>query len=244
MQLIIDSLPLLWSGLLTTFKLAILTLLLTAIISLFVGIMSVSRYRLLRILALIYVEFFRDIPLVVNLLFVYFGAPLIGLSLDPFSAALVSFTTWGSANGSEIIRGGFNAIPKHQRESALALGLRPSETLFMVLLPQIVLPILPPFTGLFSLLIQATSLASMVGATEFLRTAKIIVERTTLMTGESPAFMVFGFVLCVYFCICYCLNLFTAWLERKITVARTVHQNDSASDDEHGAAAPASAGKA
>lgn len=226
MQLIIDSLPLLWRGLIVTFQLASLTLLFTAFISLFVGIASVSRYWILRALAVIYVEFFRDIPLVVNLLFVYFGAPLVGLALDPFTAALVSFTSWGSANGAEIIRGGFNALAKHQRESAQALGLRSWETMFLVLLPQIMLPILPAFTGLFSLLIQATSLATLVGATEFLRSAKIIVERQTMMTGESPAFLVFGFVLCVYFVICYSLNLFTAWLERRIVTARTVHRHE------------------
>lgn len=98
--------------------------------------------------------------------------------------------------------------------------------MFLVLLPQIMLPILPAFTGLFSLLIQATSLATLVGATEFLRSAKIIVERQTMMTGESPAFLVFGFVLCVYFVICYSLNLFTAWLERRIVTARTVHRHE------------------
>lgn len=230
MQLIIDSLPLLWRGLIVTFQLASLTLLLTAFISMFFGIMSVSRYRGLRLIALVFVEVFRDIPLVVNLLFVYFGAPLVGLSLDPFASALVSLTTWGSANGSEIIRGGFNALPKHQRESALALGLRPWETLFFVQIPQIMLPIIPSFTGLFSLLIQATSLATLVGASEFLRTSKIIVERTTMMTGESPAFAVFGFVLCVYFVICFSLNLFTAWLERRIESAQTVHNHMSTED--------------
>ncbi|WP_045024611.1 amino acid ABC transporter permease [Agrobacterium arsenijevicii] len=230
MQLIIESLPLLWRGLIVTFQLASLTLLLTAIISLIVGIMSVSRNRGFRIFAIAFVEFFRDIPLVVNLLFVYFGAPLIGLSLDPFMAALASLTSWGSANGSEIIRGGFNALSKHQRESAMALGLRPWETIFLVLLPQILLPILPSFTGLFSLLIQATSLATLVGASEFLRTSKIIVERTTMMTGESPAFAVYGFVLCVYFVICFSLNLLTAWLEKRIITARTVHRHAGGGD--------------
>lgn len=224
MQLILDSLPLLWKGLVVTFELASLTLLLTAVISLFLGIMSVSRRRAFRIVALVYVEFFRDIPVVVNLLFVYFGAPLVGLSLDPFAAALVSLTSWGSANGSEIIRGGFKALPKHQRESALALGLRPWEITFLVLLPQILLPILPSFTGLFSMLIQATSLASLVGTAEFLRTSKIIVESTTMMTGDSPAFAVYGFVLCVYFAICFSLNMLTAWLEKRIVTARTVHR--------------------
>ncbi|WP_138464366.1 amino acid ABC transporter permease [Poseidonocella sp. HB161398] len=224
MDLIIESLPLLGKGLVVTFQLALSALFLTTIVSFAVGIAAVSRFRALRILSVIYVEVFRDIPLVVNLLFVYFGAPLVGLSLDPFAAALVSFTSWGSANGAEIIRGGFKSIPKHQRESAVALGMRPAETMALVLLPQILLPILPAFTGLFSILIQSTALATMVGATEFLRTAQIIVERTTMMTGMSPAFAVYGFVLCVYFVICFSLNLLTAWLERRIARSRSAHR--------------------
>lgn len=101
----------------------------------------------------------------------------------------------------------------------------------MVLVPQIILPIIPSFTGLFSLLIQATSLATLVGASEFLRTSKIIVERTTMMTGESPAFAVYGFVLCVYFVICFSLNMLTAWMERRIVAARTVHHHAMAESE-------------
>lgn len=222
MQLILDSLPLLWRGLLVTFQLALLTLALTLVVSLAIGLMSVSRRAVLRGVARAFVELFRDIPLVVNILFVYFGAPLVGLSLSPFAAALVSLTTYGSANGAEIIRGGLTALPRHQAESAAALGLRPAERMLFILLPQILLPVIPAFTGLFSLMVQATSLATMVGATEFLRTAEIIVERTTMMTGESPAFAVYGVVLCVYFVICFSLNLLTAALERRINTTRAV----------------------
>ncbi|MCF3935197.1 amino acid ABC transporter permease [Acuticoccus sp. M5D2P5] len=221
MDIIIQTLPLLWRGLITTFQLALITLALVAVISVVFGIMSVSRHRWARWVTTLYVEFFRGIPLIVNLLFTYFGAPLVGLSLDPFSSAVVSLTTWGAANGAEIVRGGFAAIPRHQGESAAALAMRPWETMWYILLPQIILPVLPSFTGLFSILIQATSLASLVGAMEFLRTSQIIVERSTLMTGHSPAFVVFGFVLIVYFVICFSLNLFTAWLERTIGRRRT-----------------------
>ncbi|WP_366555684.1 amino acid ABC transporter permease [Aquibaculum sediminis] len=217
MELIQSSLPLFIRGLTVTFQLALTTLAIASIISLFFGLMGVSRHRPLRWVSIAYVEFFRDIPLVVNLLFVYFGAPLIGIPLEPFWSAVVSLSTWGGANGAEIVRGGFSAIPKHQRESAMALGLSPWEIMVYVLLPQIVLPIIPPFTGLFSILIQATSLASLVGAMEFFRTAQIIVERTTMMTGFSPAFTIFGFVLCVYFVICFSLAMLTKRLERYLT---------------------------
>lgn len=217
MDLIIESLPLLAKGLSVTFQLAVLTLLYSTVLSVAFGIMGASRHRALRVIAMIYVEFCRDIPLVVNLLFVYFGAPLIGIPLDPFMAALVSFTSWGGANGAEIVRGGFNAISKHQRESAMALGLKPWETVCFVLAPQILLPIIPAFTGLFSVLIQATSLASLVGALELFRTSQIIVERSTMMTGYSPAFTVFGLILCVYFVICYSLTWLSRLLEKRLS---------------------------
>lgn len=217
MDSILDSLPLLFRGLVTTFEIALLTLFCASILSTLFGLMGASRHWYLRVITMVYVEFFRDIPLVVNLLFVYFGAPLIGIPLDPFSAALVSFSSWGGANGAEIVRGGFNALPKHQRESAMALGLKPWENVVFVLLPQVVLPIIPPFAGLFSILIQATSLASLVGALEFFRTAQIIVEKSTLMTGYSPAFTVYGFVLCVYFVVCYTLTWLTRRLEKRLS---------------------------
>jgi polar amino acid transport system permease protein len=214
MQLIIDSFPLFLQGLANTFKLALTTLLFSTIVAIIFGLMSISRFRLVRWTARSLVEFVRAIPLVVNLLFVYFGAPLVGVPLDPFAAATIGLTSWGAANGAEIVRGGFNAVSKHQRESAMALGLRGWEIMVYVLAPQVLLPIIPPFTGLFSVLVQATSLASLIGTLEFLRTAQIVVERTTLMTGFSPAFLVYGFVLIVYFVICFSLAGATKILER------------------------------
>ena len=217
MSLIIESLPLFLQGLLNTFRLALVALLLSTVIAVLFGLMSISPFRIVRWIALAFVEFFRDIPLIVNLLFVYFGAPLIGVPLDPFAAAIVGLTSWGGANGAEIVRGGFNAVARHQRESAMALGLKGWEILVFVLAPQVLLPIIPPFTGLFSVLIQATSLASLIGTLELLRTAQIVIERSTLMTGFSPAFAVFGFVLVVYFIICFALSNLTRALERYLS---------------------------
>lgn len=216
MDLLLANSTIFISGLVHTFQLAAATLVCATVISILIGLMSVMRHRWARIVALCYVEFFRDIPLLVNLLFVYFGAPLVGVPLSPFWAALVSLTLWGGANGAEIVRGGINAVPRHQTVSAVALGLRPWEIYRYVIIPQALLPILPPFTGLFTLLIQATSLASLVGVAEFFRIGNIVVERTTMQEGHSPAFLVYGFVLLTYFAICSVLTMFTRRLERKL----------------------------
>lgn len=228
MQLFIDNFGFFLTGLGWTFKLAGVTLFFATLLSAIVGTMSVTRIKALQWFALVYVEIFRDIPLLVNVLFVYFGAPLIGIPLDPFSASTVSFSIWGSANGAEIVRGAFNAVPRHQRVSAEALGLKPWEIYWYVLLPQALLPMLPPFTGLFTLLVQATSLASLVGVTEFFRVAQIVTERTTISSGESPAFLVYGGVLLTYYVICSALTMTTRWLERRVASRTTSARPTSA----------------
>ncbi len=216
MQLLFDNWYLFARGMAETFQLAAATLACATVVSLAVGILSVLRYRWARVAALCYVEFFRDIPLLVNLLFVYFGAPLLGVPLSPYWASLVSLSLWGGANGAEIVRGGINSVPGHQTASAVALGLGPWDIFRFIILPQALLPILPPFTGLFTLLVQATSLASLVGVTEFFRIGNIIVERTTIQEGESPAFLVYGFVLLCYFAVCSVLTALTRRLERRL----------------------------
>ena len=216
MQLILDNFGLFAAGLGWTFRLAVVTLLIATVISAIIGTLSVTRSRVLRAIALIYVEFFRDIPLLVNVLFVFFGAPLVGIPLEPFGAATISFSLWGGANGAEIVRGGFNAVPRHQRESAIALGLKPWEIYCFVLAPQALLPMLPPFAGLFTLLVQATSLASLVGVPELFRIGQIVIERTTMMSGYSPAFAIYGGLLIVYYVICSVLTAGTRWLELRI----------------------------
>ena len=214
------NMPLFLQGIIWTFELASITLLLSAVFSVLIGVISITRFRFLRLLALGYVEFFRGVPLIVNVLFVFFGGPLLGLSLGPFQSAVISFTLWGSANGAEIVRGGLNSVPKHQLTSAMALGLKPWEIFTFVQAPQALLPILPPFTGLFTVLVQATSLASVVGLTEFFRAAQIIVERETIVTGHNPAYLIYGFVLLGYMSICTLLTALTKRLEAKVSNRR------------------------
>jgi len=187
--LLLDNLGFFLSGLEFTIRLALLTLVCAIVVSLLIGLMSVSQWRALRVAALCYVEFWRDIPLLVNLLFIYFGAPLVGVPLKPFTAALLSLTL---------------------------LGLKRWEIYRYVVLPQALMPILPPMTGLCTTLVQATSLASLVGVNEFFRIAQIVVERTTMQSGHSPAFLVYGFALMVYFAICSALTWLSRYFEQRL----------------------------
>ncbi len=186
MDLLIRNLPFILQGLAMTLGLALATLFFATLISFVLGTLATLRFGWLRVIVKIYVEVFRDIPLVVNIFFVFFVAPLFGLELSPFAAVTVGLSLWGSANGIEIVRGGFSAVPKHQWQSAAALGLKTWEIYLFITGPQALRAILPPFVGLLTLLVQATSLGALVGVNEFFKVGQIIVERTTMMEGWNP----------------------------------------------------------
>jgi polar amino acid transport system permease protein len=213
-QIILENRTFILAGLAKTLALAGVTLLCSTVIGVLLGVFAVTRFRALRWIVRAYVELFRDVPLIVNIFFIFFGVPLVlsGVEMTPFVAVTVGLSLWGGANGAEIVRGGLAAVPRHQWESATALGLRTWQVFVFVVGPQAVTPILPPFTGLLTLLVQATSLGALVGVGEFLRVGQIIVERTTVMEGQSPAFTVYLTVLVVYFVICSTLT----WLSRRL----------------------------
>lgn len=216
MSLILENWSFIIQGLGMTFALAGVTLAFSTLISLALGTLAVARFPVLRWAVRVYVELFRDIPLIVNIFFIFFGAPLFGLDLGPFAAVTVGLSLWGGANGTEIVRAGLQSVPQHQWLSAMALGLRTRQIFLHIVGPQALKAILPPFTGLLTLLVQATSLGALVGVGEFLKVGQIIVERTTVMEGASPAFSVYAVVLLVYFVICSALTWLSRYLERRL----------------------------
>ncbi|WP_336509991.1 amino acid ABC transporter permease [Agrobacterium tumefaciens] len=160
------------------------------------------------------VECLRDIPLMVTVLMVYFVLPHAGLSLNPFWSSALSVSVWGGANGAHIIRAGLLSVPIGQREAALSSGLRSWKGLLLVVLPQAMPIILPPYVSLVTGLVQASSLGSVLGVNELLRSAQILIEQTTISRGGSPAYLVYGAILVVYFALCWSISALGARLER------------------------------
>lgn len=156
--------------------------------------------------AYLVVEVLRDIPLMVAVLLTYFVLPNVGLSLDPFWSTSLSISLWGGANGAQIIRAGLMSVPFAQRETAAAFGLRSWKGLVFVVLPQAMPVILPPYVSLLTALVQATSLGAVVGVHELLRSAQVLIEQTTISRGGSPAFLVYGFILIIYFVLCWLIS--------------------------------------
>ncbi len=202
-------------GLGFTIALAVVTLICSTVIGVVLGGVGTLSHPVPRLLVRSYVNVLRGIPLIVNVLFVYFVAPMFGLALNSFTAAALSLSLWGGANCAEIVRGGLQAVPLGQREAARALALPRLVGFRKVILPQALRPIIPAMAGMFTLLVQSTALASLVGVPELFRNAGIVVERAVIQQGSSPAFLVYGAVLLTYFVVCSFLTRMTRDLERR-----------------------------
>ncbi|MDB5415712.1 MAG: amino acid transporter permease [Rubritepida sp.] len=216
LDLIRANAPLLLIGLRSTLYLAAVTLVAATGIGVLLGTLATLRPRWIRALSALYVEVFRDIPLIVTIFAIFFGGPFLGVPLEPFPAVALGLSLWGGANGAEIVRGGLQSIPHGQREAATALGLHLWKIYLLILWPQALRAMLPAFTGLLALIVQSTSLGALVGVTEFLKAGGLIIETSTVMRGVNPAFGVYGFVLLVYFAICSVITALSRWLERRL----------------------------
>ncbi|MBI3821846.1 MAG: ABC transporter permease subunit [Planctomycetes bacterium] len=130
----------------------------------------------LRWLAIVYVEFFRGIPVLLLLYFLYFGLPKLGISLDPLTVAILGFGMNYAAYEAEIYRNGIQAVPIGQWEAAASLGMSPALTFRRIVFPQSIRVILPPMTNDFIALFKDTSIVSVVSVIELSKQYQILTK--------------------------------------------------------------------
>jgi polar amino acid transport system permease protein len=161
------------SGTMVSLSVFFLTLLFSIPLALPVALARRSRSQLLRAPVSFYVLVMRGTPLILQLIFVYF-APyyLFGISYDRFTAVIIAFAVNYAAYFAEIYRGGIDAIPKGQWEAAKVLGLTRTQTLFKIILPQVVRRILPAMGNEVITLVKDTALAQTIGVAELFRAAQ------------------------------------------------------------------------
>lgn len=164
-----------------------------------------------------YLQLFRGLPVLVTLFMVFFVSPSLGLSLESTTAAIVGLSLWGSANVMEVARGAVRSIPAAQSEAAFALGFGWASVMRLVVLPQARRRMLPPTVNLTVDLIQATTLASLIGVVEVLQRSRQAVEYYQLSAGDGHATPILAAVLAFFFVICYPLTLLAGRMERRST---------------------------
>lgn len=208
------------SGLWLTVQLSVISLLGSVVIGTFVAIARISPLAPLRWLGTSFVEFFRNTPLLVQLFFLFFAAPLIGIRFSDdafefnFRAALLGLALYHAAYVAEIVRGGLLGVDKGQIEAARSLGLSYPQMLRFIQLPQSFRAIIPPLGNIAIALVKNTSLATTIGLAELMN-AGDIVESRTFRTVEA-----YGAVALLYLVLTLPMGAGVNWLERRLAVAR------------------------
>lgn len=205
-------------GLPGTLRIAGAALVGSALIGIVLGTLLTLDSRLVRAPIRLYIEFWRGLPILVTIFIIYFALPSIGprFQFDPFTAASIGLTLWGSAQVAEATRGAVESIPREQHEAASALGFGWLGRQRFVILPQALRRLLPPFVSLLVNIIQNTTIAQVIGAAELLETGERSAERLTFTTLDSHALEIYGAVAVVFFVISFPLTRLAAYLEKRL----------------------------
>ena len=204
-------LPLLLKALGVTLWLSWLTLLIGAVGGTVLGLMRLSRYRAVRWMALLYVELFRSVPILIVLFFAYYAAPaLFGVDLSTFAAATLALGLHASALMSEVVRAGINSVHRGQWEAAHAASFSFWQIMWHVVGPQAMRVIIPPSIGIYVMMLKETSVASIVGYVELTETGLLIRE------SVGGGFAVLIAVALLYFIVCYAMSLAGGAVERRM----------------------------
>ncbi|MEK7234435.1 MAG: ABC transporter substrate-binding protein/permease [Elusimicrobiota bacterium] len=161
--------PLLAKGAVTTVELSLLAMSLAIIMGLTLALMKLYGPPPLGALATVYVEFIRGSPLLIQLFFIFYGLPTIGVKLQPFTAAVLGLAINYGAYEAEVYRAGIQAVPHAQMEAALALGMTRWQALRHIIIPQALRVVLPPTTNDFIALLKDSSLVSVITMVELTR---------------------------------------------------------------------------
>lgn len=215
MSTIIDYAPRLWEGLVVTLQLLVLGSLLALVIAFAAGLTRLSRHRLVRLPAAIFIEVFRGTSMIVQLFWFFYALPFLGIELPPFETGVVVLALNEGAYAAEIVRGAIKARPAGQTEACIALGIGPAKRMRRILIPQSIPAMLPPFGNVLVDLFKNTSLVATITVLDL--TYMGLEVRTN--TGETTA--VFATLLVVYFVVSLLLWVLMNGLERRFAIDRT-----------------------
>ena len=178
----LDTIRLMLEGSGITLEIFCVTLALSLPLGLFVALGRLSHFRPLSRILEIYIWIMRGTPLMLQLLFVYFALPMVGILLPDIAAALLAFVLNYAAYFAEIFRAGIQAVPRGQFEAARVLGMSDPLTMRRIILPQVLRITLPPVSNETINLVKDTSLVYILAMNDLLRVARTIVQREFDMT--------------------------------------------------------------
>jgi len=207
----ISNLQFLLSGLSVTISISLFSIFFSLIIGFFISLPGLSLNKFLLWFNRIYIEIFRSIPLLVLLLWVYYGLPIVfGISFGPFIAGIISLSISDSAFEAEIFRAGIQSIGKGQRDASKSLGLNKYQEMRFIILPQALRIILPAIGNQFIYVLKMSSLVSIIGLADLTRKAN------ELVVSVYRPLEVYTFLVLEYLILILIISYFIRKLEKKL----------------------------
>jgi polar amino acid transport system permease protein len=175
------------------------------------GIARLSEHRAVRVLALVYIEVFRGTSLLVQLFWIFFALPLLGLHLPAWTAGVLALSLNIGAYGAEVVRGAIQAVPKEQYEAAVALNFTKHHTLWRIVLPQAVVEMMPPLGNLAIQNLKSTALVSLITLND------LTLQAQNLRNLTQQSLPVYTLTLLIYFALALVIAGIHRWLELRVS---------------------------
>ena len=209
MDNLLHTILLMLEGTQVTLEIFCITLVLALPIGLLAALGRISSLKPVSLLMEFYVWVMRGTPLMLQLLFVYFALPMVGVKLPDIAAALLAFTLNYAAYFAEIFRAGIQSIDKGQMEAGRSLGMTWVQTMRYIIVPQAFKRVIPPLGNEFIALLKDSSLVSVIGFEELTRRGQLIIAKTY---GSLEIWLS---VAVIYLAMTLTISRFVAYLERR-----------------------------
>ena len=209
-DIIAKSIPLLAEGIVVTLQVSAIAAVLGLLLGVICGLGALSRSRPVRWIVTAYVDFIRGTPLLIQIFLVFFALPMVGIRFDEFWAGVIALSLNAAAFVAEVVRGGVGSIEKGQTEAAKAIGMRHSQILVFILLPQAYRQMVPPLTNELISLVKNSSLLSVISVYELTRAGQAIIS------VHFVPFEIYTLLALYYYALIKALSWLSTQLERRL----------------------------
>ena len=200
------------SGLGFTVSVSIISIFFATLLGLLISIIGLSKLKFVRYLNISYIEIIRSVPVLVMILWIYYGLPvLVGVNFTAFTAGIIALSICDSPFLAEIFRSGFEAVPKGQNEAGTSLGMRFYERFRLIILPQAIKIILPALGNQFVYMLKMSSLVSIIGLNELTRKAN------ELVVSQYRPLEIYTFLVLEYLVLILVISYLVRRMEIKLT---------------------------
>ena len=200
------------SGLGFTVSVSIISIFFATLLGLLISIIGLSKLKFVRYINITYIEIIRSVPVLVMILWIYYGLPvLVGINFTAFTAGIIALSICDSPFLAEIFRSGFEAVPKGQNEAGTSLGMRFYERFRLIILPQAIKIILPALGNQFVYMLKMSSLVSIIGLNELTRKAN------ELVVSQYRPLEIYTFLVLEYLVLILVISYLVRRMEKKLT---------------------------